>query len=89
MGRDWLDGGLGADELWGGIGSDTFIISPGGDWIVDFNAEQGDRIGFTSSNSISSQQTPAGLQIDTDIGSITLLGIDHQNFDFSTQIVQV
>lgn len=89
MGRDWLDGGPGADELWGGVGPDTFVISPGGDWIVDFKSGEGDRIGLNRSSAVWSEQTPIGLQLNTDVGVITLLGVDQQSFDPSIQIVLV
>lgn len=89
LGRDWLDGGPGFDELWGGMGPDTFVISPGSDWAVDFNPAQGDRIGFRNPSSVWFQQTATGLQLNTDVGVLTLLGFDQQAFDPVSQIVVV
>ena len=87
MGSDWIHGGPGSDELWGGIGPDTFVISSGDDWVVDFRSAEGDHIGLKKSSLISSELTSLGLQLNTDLGAITLLGLDLQGFDPSTQIV--
>lgn len=47
-GNDTLTGGTGDDELYGGVGSDTFVWSrgDGNDTIMDYNADEIDRILF-------------------------------------------
>ena len=45
-GAETIGGGTGFDFLFGGAGADTFIFTKGGaaDWVLDFNAAEGDKL---------------------------------------------
>jgi Ca2+-binding RTX toxin-like protein len=45
-GADTIGGGTGFDFLFGGAGADTFIFRKGdaADWVLDFNAAEGDKL---------------------------------------------
>ena len=82
-GDDYLSGGSGDDILEGGKGADIFQLSSGGDQIIDFNIEDGDKIAMdgkyvgdftvtsTDSGSIVSVEGYGSLEVD-----ISLEGID-------------
>ena len=55
-GNDWIAGGTGSDTLTGGVGVDTFVFSGtgqrGADWIIDYDAAQGDVLDFGSAGAV-------------------------------------
>jgi VCBS repeat-containing protein len=77
-GNDRLSGDLGDDILFGGAGADRFVFgaNSGADWVLDFNAGQGDLIqigvGVTYTVSIQPQQVIITL---SDGGVIGLSGV--------------
>lgn len=55
-GDDLIDGGVDADTMRGGQGADTFLLRFGeinGDYIVDYNRSEGDRLTVVGSGPLS------------------------------------
>lgn len=63
LGHDQLRGDYGDDYLTGGPGSDLFILSPGMDTVLDFNLNDGDRVGIRQGSDYSYQVTGSGTLI--------------------------
>jgi Ca2+-binding RTX toxin-like protein len=87
-GEDWLHGGSGADRLnggsdedrlIGGAGADRFILSLGSsdDYVLDFNAAEGDRIEVQKGLSVRFFEADSGdaVLVLNDGSSITLVGV--------------
>ena len=72
-GDDTLAGNLGADTLSGGEGADTFRIS-GGDTIVDFDGEDGDRVTAAALSGLTDGEEGAVASF-ADGSSVVLLGV--------------
>jgi serralysin len=86
LGRDSLDGGLGADRLGGGAGADLFAHAgtggQGSDWILDFDAAEGDMLVFgiagaqTSDFSVTYQTLAGAGSTEAAEALITFLPLD-------------
>lgn len=79
-GNDVLAGGAGTNVLSGGEGSDYFVLGSGNDTILDFSADEGDRLISTTSDDVedliaNAEDDADGTIITTDLGTITLAGV--------------
>jgi Ca2+-binding RTX toxin-like protein len=77
-GNDQLSGDLGNDTLTGGGGADRFMMRPdgGGDVIMDFHPEDGDRIVIAAGAPYSASANLGPAVIDLGGGaSLTLAGV--------------
>ena len=80
LGSDWLDGGLGNDLIWGREGADTFRLSAGSDWILDYAYAEGDRIELKASEGYALAEEAGNLQIWTSLGVTLLMGVSISQF---------
>jgi len=77
-GADWISGDLGANTLSGGGGADIFHTSGGGglDRVLDFNAQEGDRVQLDTGTVYSVSQVGADTVIAMTGGAqMTLVGV--------------
>ncbi len=76
FGNDRIDGNRGNDTLYGEDGIDTFVISKGDDWVMDFNTAQ-DKIETADAYSAITQSVSSGNLVlsDSDGDTLTLLGV--------------
>lgn len=79
-GADWLDGGPGDDFHWGGEGGDTFHLSAGYDWVLDFVYAEGDRIELAATEPYALAEAAGNLQIWTSQGITSLMGVSASQF---------
>ena len=75
LGNDRLRGDLGDDALTGGTGADLFILSPGFDTALDFNPNEGDRLGISPGSSYSVDVISDGTLISQDNQSMLLKSV--------------
>ena len=87
--NDWLHGGQGDDVLYGNHDADVFNLSRGSDRVMDFEANEGDRIAIQSGVNYAIQAQGSDLLINTDIGSLLLVGTEFSSFDSTQSIVQI
>ena len=75
-GDDRVDGNRGDDTLFGDDGINTFVISKGDDWVMDFNTAQ-DKIETADAYSPITQYVSSGNLVltDSDGDTLTLLGV--------------
>lgn len=85
--NDTLHGGQGADVLYGNSGADLFKLSAGSDRVMDFNSSEGDSIAIRSGLAYSIQSQGSDMLINTDIGSLRLVGTDLNSFNSAQSIV--
>ena len=87
--NDWLHGGQGDDVLYGNHDADVFNLSRGSDRVMDFQANEGDRIAIRSGVNYAIQAQGSDLLINTDIGSLLLVGTEFSSFNSTQSIVHV
>ena len=87
--NDTLHGGQGADVLYGNPGADLFRLSAGSDRVMDFEANKGDLIGIRSDMAYTIKEEGSDLLINTDIGSLRLVGTDLSSFNSAESIVEM
>ena len=87
--NDWLHGGQGDDVLYGNHDADVFNLSRGSDRVMDFEANEGDRIAIQSGVNYAIQAQGSDLLINTDIGSLLLVGTEFSSFNSTQSIVQM
>ena len=87
--NDWLHGGQGDDVLYGNHDADVFNLSRGSDRVMDFEANEGDRIAIQSGVNYVIQAQGSDLLINTDIGSLLLVGTEFSSFNPTQSIVQI
>ena len=78
-GADTLSGEEGYDVLDGGAGADTFLVAKGMqyDWVMDFNAGEGDQVLVEAGSAYTTYQAGADTVVDLGDGShLVLLGVD-------------
>lgn len=87
--NDWLHGGQGDDVLYGNLDADVFNLSAGSDRVMDFEANEGDLIAIRPGIAYSLEAQGSDLLINSDIGSLLLLGTDISSFYSAQSIVVV
>ena len=87
--NDSLHGGQGDDVLYGNHDADVFNLSRGSDRVMDFEANEGDRIAIRSGVNYAIQAQGSDLLINTDIGSLLLVGTEFSSFNSTQSIVQM
>jgi RTX toxins and related Ca2+-binding proteins len=80
-GNDWIDGGDGNDEIWGDLGADRIRLSQGDDVVWGFSFDEGDRIEIVGGFAYSLIQSGNALQVHTDLGVTSLVGLDLNQFN--------
>jgi len=70
-GHDTLMGGVGDDTMYGGMGMDSFVISPGDNIVMDYNASE-DRM---TGDILRVDMTADGVKLIGTTGTMTLMGI--------------
>ncbi len=75
-GNDRVDGNRGDDTLFGEDGIDTFVISKGDDWVMDFSIAE-DKIESADAYAAITQTVSSGNLVltDSDGDTLTLLGV--------------
>ena len=73
--------------LYGNTGADLFRLSAGSDRVMDFEANKGDLIGIRSGITFTITADSSDLLINTDIGSLRLVGTDLSSFNSAESIV--
>jgi Ca2+-binding RTX toxin-like protein len=76
-GADWIEGGRGDDTLVGGRGADTFSAFEGAglDLVLDFSAQQGDRVELAPDLAFTVRQEGADTVIAFAGGRMVLRGV--------------
>jgi len=72
---DWINGGPGDDQIWGDLGADRISLSPGNDLVWGFSPADGDRVEIEEGIHYILGSAGDNLQIRTDVGTTTLVGI--------------
>lgn len=85
--NDILHGGQGNDVLYGNLGADVFHLSAGSDHVMDFAANEGDVIAIRSGLHYQVQAQGTNLLINSEIGSILLIGLEPSSFNSTQSIV--
>ena len=85
--NDWLHGGQGDDVLYGNLGSDVFNLSVGSDRVMDFEANDSDLISIRSGVTYSIHAQGSDLLINSDVGSLLLVGVEFSSFNSAQSIV--
>ncbi|WP_259726388.1 hypothetical protein [Synechococcus sp. CS-197] len=80
QGDDWIDGGDGNDQIWGDRGADLIRLSAGSDLVWDFSYADGDRLQLANERTYTLGSAGGNLQIFTDIGTTTLVGVGLADF---------
>ena len=86
-GNDLIDGGAGDDLLFGGKGADVFVfdMSSGFDVIGDFDPlEDLLRLEGVEESAVTLQQSGNDLLVGWGVASVTLLGLEPADFEFSS-----
>ena len=88
-GANRLIGGAANDTLTGGTGADQFQLAGGDDLVTDFSIPESDRVGIENGQDYSISQAGSDLLISVEsVGSILLTGLNADDFDEETLIVQ-
>ena len=87
--NDWLHGGQGDDVLYGNHDADVFNLSRGSDRVMDFEANEGDRIVIRSGVNYAIQAQGSDLLIKADVGSLLLVGTEFSSFNSTQSIFQM
>ena len=69
QGDDSLNGGAGNDVLKGGPGADQFLLTAGCDRVVDYRADEGDRIRIDGAEDVRIEQRGADLLLSATVPS--------------------
>ncbi|WP_417519957.1 hypothetical protein [Minwuia sp.] len=88
-GQDTLRGGAGSDTMTGGDGADLFVFDSASedDTILDFNADEDDRLDFTALRATAEDflitVTVTGLRLEFDTVAVTLQDATGDGFDLA------
>ena len=73
--------------LYGNLGSDVFNLSVGSDRVMDFEANDSDLISIRSGVTYSIHAQGSDLLINSDVGSLLLVGVEFSSFNSAQSIV--